>query len=213
MQTKQYFLLFIFFFCTAFGQKDESAVNAASGNVVQTDTSGNNINLDSLVAQQIAIAQTKKWGVVSETEKPKVETVAAKIIPEVKKANWIENILTVINFNDAVTVKIGIILFAVFFASAFITVRRLKLKRKSSAKQNKGGLKSNIQSVRSEMPITKKDVQLKAIRENLQNSSITIGAAEGSLAKKARELKIAKGELMLAAKIKSYELSVCSNER
>ncbi|MFA6025537.1 MAG: hypothetical protein WC727_03785, partial [Ignavibacteriaceae bacterium] len=74
-------------------------------------------------------------------------------------------------------------------------------------------IRSNIQSIRLEKSISKKETKLKVIRKNLLNSSVNLNVTEGSLARKAKELKIAKGEIILAAKIKSYELSICSSER
>lgn len=182
---------------SSFGQQTEIAGEADS-----VQNSANEINLDSLVASQISAAQAKQ---LKEKEQAAI-TEKVQVAQPVKKA---EEAASFLGLDDTLLLKIEILLGAIFIAAIVIVVRRLKLKKKPVKKN----LKSAIQSIRVEKPFVKQNEDLKTIRENLQLNTLQLGSGQDSLTRKARELHIAKGELILAAKIKSYELSVCSNER
>ena len=65
-------------------------------------------------------------------------------------------------------------------------------------------------SIREEKVVVKDDPKLKNVRTKLKNNSEHF-TAENSFGEAAKELNISKGELLLAAKIKSYELSRITN--
>jgi len=186
MYAKIYLFLLVSFLCSAFAQNIEKANFAVADTAMQTGKVEDEVNIDSLVAEQIAIAQAKKW------EKA---PLPPRLVGGIK-----------IPFPLG-RVRDG--LFLAMFVFTVVFARRLILKTKSKTKN----LRSNIQSIRLEKTVTKKETKLKVIRKNLLKSSVNLSPAEGSLTRKAKQLKIAKGEIILAAKIKSYELSICSNER
>jgi len=203
----RYLQIFIFLFISFF-----SFASAQSGNAAVTDTSSQLSNTEELsvaglVEKQIALAQAKQWA--NRQEPVNQKAVAPLSIKSKTNNDWFASISTQFKLSPEMVTRIGIILFSSMFVFGSVVTRRLVLKHKS--KSNK--LRTNIQSLRLEKSIVKKETKLKSIRENLLKSSINLNSAEGSLAQKAKELKIAKGEIMLAAKIKSYELSICSNDR
>lgn len=89
-------------------------------------------------------------------------------------------------------------------AFAFVFIRRLILKR---ANKPANDLKNNIKTMRAESLIKRDRPQLKLIRSKLVNSPIILNNHGKSLPSVARELNISQGEIILAAKIKSYELA------
>jgi hypothetical protein len=88
------------------------------------------------------------------------------------------------------------------------------LKRKKiSKKTNHKVLKGNISSLRTEKPIKRERNELSIIRTNLKKNAVFISPLEKEISKSAKELKIAKGELYLAAELKSLELTKIGNRK
>ncbi len=203
----KYLQIIIFLFISVF-----SFTSAQSGNAAIPDTTSqlNNtkeISVAEMVEKQIALAQAKQWA--NRQEPSKQKAVKKVSIKNQANSDWLASIASQVKLSPEMVTRIGIILLSSMFVFGSVVTRRLVLSRKSKL----NNLRSNIQSLRLEKAIVKKETKLKNVRENLLKSSINLNNAEGSLAQKAKELKIAKGEIMLAAKIKSYELSICSNDR
>jgi len=209
MYTKISIFLLISFLSTVSAQNVGIAKSPTLDTTVQANTNSDEVNIDSLVAAQVAIARAKKWENYIAPEKPKPVLLASEKIESVQKNDWRSIIPNTIGLSEEATMKVGIILFSAMFVFFVVGIRRLILKPKRSTKK----LRSNIELMRNEKAVSKKKTKLKGVRENLLNSPVNFSTAEGSLTKRAKELKIAKGEIILAAKIKSFELSVCSNER
>lgn len=203
----KYLLIVIFLFISVFSFTSAQSGNAAIPDTTSQLSNTEEISVAEMVEKQIALAQAKQWANRQEPIKQKVvKTVSIK-----KQANndWLASIASQVKLSSEIVTRIGIILLSSMFVFGSVVTRRLVLSRKSKA----NNLRSNIQSLRLEKSIVKKETKLKNVRENLLKSSINLNSAEGSVTQKAKELKIAKGEIMLAAKIKSYELSICSNDR
>lgn len=95
-----------------------------------------------------------------------------------------------------------------FFTISFIVlftlvVRRVVLlvKRRSSRT-----LKSKISSIREERVVVKEDVKLKDERKKLKSRKSIFHASENHISKLAKELNLAKGELILASRLKLFEI-------
>lgn len=203
----KYIPIIIFLFITVF-----SFTSAQSGNAAISDSSiqlsaTEELSVAEMVEKQIALAQAKQWANRQEPVKQKAVTPVS--IKSKTNNDWLASIASQAKLSPEMVTRIGIILLSSLFVFSSVVTRRLVLKHKN--KSNK--LRTNIQSLRLEKSIVKKETKLRSIRENLLRSSVNLNSMEGSLAQKAKELKIAKGEIMLAAKIKSYELSICSNDR
>ena len=90
-----------------------------------------------------------------------------------------------------------------FLVFGTVLIRRIKIKKKSIRRKK---LVKNINSIREEKVVVKEDPKLKEVRTKLK-SNPEYFSEENSFDETAKELNISKGELLLAAKIKSYELS------
>ncbi len=95
-------------------------------------------------------------------------------------------------------------------AFSFVYIRRKFLKL--VLKPDKS-LKNNIKTIRGENLIKRERPQLKSIRSKLVNSPVILNNHGKSLPSVARELNISQGEIILAAKIKSYELAKSENNK
>ncbi|MDP3150461.1 MAG: hypothetical protein Q8N83_15165 [Ignavibacteria bacterium] len=207
----RYLQLFIFLLALVFSSATAQSLNATSVSIsdtsMQASSGEEEVDVAGMVDKQIAIAQAKQW------ENKVQPVVQQKNVSSISKneieSNWFVSFVTWLGLSPETLIRIEIILVSALLVFGSVVTRRLVLKRKG--KSNK--LRSNIQSLRLEKSVVKKETKLKNIRENLLKSSIYLSNAEGSLTQKAKELNIAKGEIILAAKIKSYELSICSNER
>jgi hypothetical protein len=89
-------------------------------------------------------------------------------------------------------------------AFSFVFVRRL-LQR--GPKNQVKTIKNNIRIIREESLVKRDQPQLKALRSKLVNSPVILNNHGKPLAAVAKELNISQGEIILAAKIKSYELA------
>jgi membrane protein implicated in regulation of membrane protease activity len=209
MYAKLYLFLLVSFLCATFAQKVETVKSAVPDTTFQTNNIGEAVNIDSLVSAQVAIARAKKW---ENHEAPEIQISAMPAVGKIESAkntNWFLQYTSMVGADEATAIKGAVIFFAALFVFLVVFIRRMFLNRK----KKKNDLRSNIQLLRSEKSMSKKGTKLKVIRKNLLNNSVNLNSSEGSLTRRAKELKIAKGEIILAAKIKSYELSVCSNER
>ena len=79
-----------------------------------------------------------------------------------------------------------------------------------SKKTVKRDMKDGIKLIREEKVRDKKDSQLSQIRNKLMGNASSFQLSKDSISKNARELNIAKGEIYLAARIKSHELKKAS---
>ena len=101
------------------------------------------------------------------------------------------------NLRFLLIVGFSIIAFLIVF------IRRVRIKNKKSASKK---LKDNIRLIREEGNIDNNVNELNLVRSKLVNQSAS-DVVVSSVTKKAKGLKIGKGEVMLAAKIKSYQLA------
>ena len=104
------------------------------------------------------------------------------------------------NLKFFVIIGFSIAVFVVVF------IRRAKIENQKTIKKN---LKEKINLIRTEGNVTKDNPELNLVRTKLVNQSSDVVVS--SVSKKAKGLKIGKGEVMLAAKIKSYQLAQFSS--
>jgi len=104
------------------------------------------------------------------------------------------------NLKFFIIIGFSIVIFLVVF------IRRVKIENQKSVKKK---LKENINLIRTEGSIIKDNPELNLARTKLVNQSSDVVVS--SVSKKAKGLKIGKGEIMLAAKIKSYQLAQFSS--
>jgi hypothetical protein len=104
--------------------------------------------------------------------------------------------------------------FSAIILAMIISAFYLVLKRKKATKNNNHkSIRKNISSLRAEKPIIRARSELSIIRTNLKKNAVFLSPHEREISKSAKELKIAKGELYLAAELKSLELTKIGNNK
>ena len=129
-----------------------------------------------------------------------------------EKANTIQNIVSAPVSTAAEKQKSSLIeywkyYFLASFAAAalgFVFIRRKILSRPDKKEKQ---IKNNIRIIREEGLVKREQPELKSVRSKLLNSPVILNNHGKPLAEVAKELNIAQGEIILAAKIKSYELA------
>jgi len=133
--------------------------------------------------------------------------------PKPQKTQWetyfsyIEPALRAVCVSKEMTIKLSIMGSVSFAAFLVVIVRRKKLDTKKTIKRD---TKDGIKLIREERVKDKKDSKLSQIRNKLIGSTSAFQLTNDSVSKNARELNIAKGEIYLAARIKSHELKKAS---
>lgn len=203
--------LMIFVIIPAYPQGKENTADAKPDSVVaesvsQTQNSNiDSVNISQIVQAQIAAARKE------ETEKksqPVVNIQAKKV--EKAKNSW-TNIFVELRKNIPLSndnfMKAVILIAFSFMAFIVVFLRRLKNKLHKPSKKEKSSdsLKKNISILREEKPLKiKYKKKLKLIRSKL-SKNYSMNPTSESLTRTARELNIAKGEVLLAARIKAHE--------
>jgi len=90
---------------------------------------------------------------------------------------------------------IAVILFVLIRRSVFILKRKLRHEQKEK-----------IQLLREEKITSSLSPKLRHSRKGLRNSEVVIKGSEKNISRAAKDLKIAKGELVLAARLKLFEI-------
>lgn len=192
--------------------------------VITDSNSGDSLIISSIVSKQIAEALLKQQqsiqNVIIETDSTN-ETAEHKendslniaiVPPSVNTGQNIESkaggIQTVLENESGIDYRIALLSSAVLLAAGIVSIRRIKLSRKSLK-----GLKNNINLMREEKIVKPADKKLSQLRSKLKKSTEQLGSLDEAVSLTAKNLNIAKGELMLAAKIKSFELAKSCSPR
>ncbi|MDR3627342.1 MAG: hypothetical protein P4L45_10940 [Ignavibacteriaceae bacterium] len=164
------------------------------------------------VQDSIAAAEAKSAQVV-----PPVAIVAekAKVVlkKNIEKTQWEKlyayaaPVMQYIQMSNEMAIRITVMVSVSFFAFAIVFIRRKKLSVKNSKKKD---YKDGIKLIREERVKDKRDSKLSLIRNKLIGSASSFQLSNDTITKNARELNIAKGEIYLAARIKSHELKKAS---
>ncbi len=214
-------ILFSLFSLTVFGNtesvKDSSAalssadslkmaaVNDSLTAAAATDTmklsAADSINISALVQTQINKARAK----LNSAENDVIKTEAPAPVQE---KSWFEGLGLPFNLSDSLTQKILIIVLASFLVLGFVFIKRLKSAKKKKPEKI---LKRNVAFIREERVLKVENNKLSSVRQKLSADPNYLNSSADNLTKRAKELNIAKGELILAAKIKSHELAKVSS--
>jgi hypothetical protein len=180
----------------------------------QVGAAGDSVNIGMLVAAQIEAAKNKQiqdsiaQARIKEIPIIPVQTPAAAP-PKIENfitgfcSEYYNKLVGSFQRRDEPTMKLSIFglvslatLFIVFF-------RRRVIKRKGVSKRI---LKNGIKLIREEKVKYKANVELSMVRNKLLGNPTSFQLTNDSVTKNARDLNIAKGEIYLAARIKSHEL-------
>jgi hypothetical protein len=122
--------------------------------------------------------------------------------------NFVEPVIREVSMANEITIKLSIMGTASSLAFIIVFVRRKKLGIRREAKSN---FKDGIKLIREERVRDRKNSGLSLIRNKLIGRTSSFLLSNDSVVKNARELNIAKGEIYLAARIKSHELKKISS--
>jgi hypothetical protein len=201
-------------------------VNASKDSIKTNITlvTADSINIRQMVLAQFDAARKKQaqdtvaaadtTTIKSTVQKAAVITQAVVTLkPKPQKTQWetyfsyIEPAFRAVCVSKEMTIKLSIMGSVSFMAFLFVIVRRKKLNTKKTIKRDN---KDGIKLIREERVKDKKDSKLSQIRNKLIGSTSAYNLTNDSVSKNARELNIAKGEIYLAARIKSHELKKAS---
>ncbi len=156
------------------------------------------IDVRELVAQQILMAKIKNEK--NEVKQPDIIQAAPQYKTDVpvviKKKKSLYQLFVDLPFNIKLLISFSAFLFVL------IIIRRAVLKAQQKSKKK---LKINIGKMREEklQPVT--DYRRSKFRKELLSNPVINKLNDKNITKKAKELKVAQGELMLAARLKYYE--------
>ncbi len=221
----RYLLSFIFLFSfvtIGVGQNNHKTSKqnmpvVKNAGTVTTFSQADSINIKQIVEGQInaikekQLKETKKQIVAIDIKNETTPSLTKKGLSN-KGSNFVQNsIKPLLNkiqdtffYSEAITNKVKILGFASIISLLVVIIRRKIINRKFLKKD---GLKDNIRLLREERVVKKTDIKLKGIRNSLVNNTLSYSNTQAGISKVAKEMSIAKGEVLLAAKIKSYELN------
>jgi hypothetical protein len=135
-----------------------------------------------------------------------IETIKSKETPkEIRKPDLskkAENNTVFLGLSESMLIRIFIFVDILLVTVLFIIWRRRKQR---IAAELKAKFKNNIRKLREERIKGKDDLRLKTLRKNLQSHAICNDLNDKLVTDQAKKLSISKGEIYLAAKIKSYK--------
>jgi hypothetical protein len=168
------------------------------------------VNLSVMVQNQMEAAasgEIKTSTNFQESGKSAKEPVKSKIRMKKQEAGAFENIVKTLNDFNKKYLKVFIFILGsgailgYFFGKRYMSVLFGKSGR---------NLKNNINQIRNEKPVFIKNKKLYELRSKLAESNNLYDISEESIPEKARNMNVGKGEIMLAAKIKAFQLSKIS---
>jgi|GEM_PF-971964 len=166
------------------------------------------VNISAMVQNQIEAAESghlKTSSNFQESEKPAKKQTQVKA--KKQEAGVFENIVK--SLNDFNKKYLNLLIFIIgstavlsyFFGKRFMNLLFGKSKR---------ALKKSINQIRNEKPVFINNKKLYELRSKLAESNNIYDISEESIPGKARNMNVGKGEIMLAAKIKAFQLSKIS---
>lgn len=203
-------ILIVFIAATAVCSAQDKSGNVLSSadfkpvsapNTAPAQVKNDSVNISDMIEKQMALAREKELEKKSAPPAAVKKTVTAAK-PEAKKTVIIEN-----TKNASVSLNIIIfILGSVLIMFYFIFKNVLFFGRRSNK-----ALKKNIKLLREEKLIIKTKEKKKNPRTKLVEETLQLNSKNMELPQIARERNVSQGEIMLAARIKSYEMAkVCS---
>ncbi|MBA4406685.1 hypothetical protein C0389_05365 [bacterium] len=162
-----------------------------------TEMAQDSICISNLVQRQIEKAREKQM------QQAVIPVTEAAISIALKKVVIPISNDPIRNFVKSLPLHILIFITASFFIILGLVVRRTVyvIKKRSSRT-----LKNKISILREEKVITRENSKLKDERKKLKNHKSIFNASESHISNLAKELRIAKGELLLASRLKLFEI-------
>lgn len=198
---KHLLAIILFFNCSLFAQLNIDSMLVAINNIAP-----DSIDVSQLVWNQIEAARLKETDLQNRVDDDKTkisknEEMQSTLIPiSVAVVNKSANnkILEYLN-SASIEIKLFFVISALIIL--LVSLRRVTIRFK---KKIKNSLKQRIAMIREEKVIVRKDRKITQRRKSLKKDKMLENLSEAGLNSKARELSISKGELLLAARLKSF---------
>ncbi len=188
-------ILLITFYISGYAQVNvDSALS--EGRYIHPDS----IKISDIVKQQVEEAKLKAQQ--KEEGYQKSEQYQARIIPvniTVPKKILRKNSF---DFLGSISIEVKIFILISFLLILLVLTRRFFINLKKKVKNE---LKKKIAFIREENVVVKKDRKKIRIRKLIARDKKLVHMTEKNMTRKAKELEISKGELMLAARLKFLE--------
>jgi hypothetical protein len=170
-----------------------------SSNPMLPKNSSDTVKISDLVEKQIASAREKQL----QSQFYKSDSVRPTI-SVIEKSNF-EQIPVVTGNSSILNQPLHVQLFGICSIAVilFVLIRRVGFIYKRSSRLSQ---KKNIQMLREEKITSSPLPKLQYSRRNLRNSELVLKGSEKHISRTAKDLKIAKGELVLAARLKLFEV-------
>jgi hypothetical protein len=193
--------IMLFFSSSYFAQVNIDSVLIAFNNF-QPDS----VDVSKLVQKQIEAARMKEESILKSENENKVDLnkkenieiatipVAAAVIN--KPANN-----KIVEFINSFSIEVKIFSIFSLLIMIIVSFRRILIRFK---KKIKNSLKHRIAMIREEKVIIKKDRIKTRARKSLKKEKLIERLSESGMNSKARELSISKGEILLAARLKTF---------
>jgi hypothetical protein len=187
-------LLLFIFICTTLLNAQETTLNSIS-----SQNNSDTLKISQLVEKQIQSAREKQL----QSRLSNDHSVSQSIV--VNEKQNIKKVRVVSGYSFIQNQPLHIQLFAMCSIAViiFVLTRRLGfiIRRKSQI-----ALKGKIQMLREEKITYSPRNNLHNSRRNLQKSDLALRGSEKQISRTAKDMKIAKGELILAAKLRLFEI-------
>ncbi len=193
------------FACRAAAQSYASAYSSVHTMVDQAN--GDSVDISQMVQSQIDAARKKEMQEKDMALKQAV--VKLKEIPDENPDYFFVGLRRMIPLSDDALIKLFVLASASAGIFIFVFIKRSSLRKKSGSSK----LKNNIKLLREEKISSVKNGKLTEVRNRLTSAPSTYETSNRAVARNARDMQIAKGEIYLAAKIKSHEISRASGRK
>ena len=186
-------LLFILIYTTLLNAQETTLNSISSQN--NSDT----LKISQLVEKQIQSAREKQL----QSQLSKDHSVSQSFVVNEKQKDEQVHVVSGYSFIQNQPLHIQLFGLCTIVVILFVLIRRLGfiIRRKSRT-----ALKEKIQMLREEKITSSPRLKLQNSRRNLQTSDLVLRGSEKQISRTAKDMKIAKGELILAAKLRLFEV-------
>lgn len=189
--------------------RDNIKSDLVKGNKIELANAGDkpesitndSVNISQLVKAQIDLARKK------ENERQSKSKITVQEKPVQKKVNerreLLASVSSILAINRDLLIKIIVLAGAFILLMFLVLLRRKKIKK--TIVKHVPNLKENISLLRQEKLIKVEVPQQKSFRSKLATNAGDLIRDDEQLSNSAKEFKVSKGELMLAARIRKHQ--------
>ena len=192
---RKVYLILILFSSLLIAQETSSDSTTTNASV------SDSVNIRSLVQEQIqkALQNQTESVITSASNVQPEEKTTTTVNPEEQSSNT--GIVASMIFGQPIQ-------YIIFELGSLLIVGFIVLRRiiQSIQKKSLNAFKAKISLLRNEKVLAKQDPKLQMVRKQLSNNDSIFNKSEKHISKRARELKISKGEFLLAARLRLFDV-------